>query len=571
MSTNGCSILNQSLGELMGGKHILQIPFYQRGYRWGPKEWSSLWQDILARDCGNEPCRRYLGYVALLPLDDETLEIVEGQQLLTTISIALLAGIGQLRRVAHEGIDAKDNCAKADALMRRYILMGEPGAAGEIRTKIRLNHATQEHFEKCLVASEPEPKHRLSPSEVRLNAALNWFDGTIAGHCPANAEGAKRVFLLLEKAMKELRCPVICASDEDTAYEIIEAINSGIEPRSIAALFKKHLYAMIESDEEDGPEYEAVEAKWRRLLRILGEEPFANFLRCFWSSRNATVRRADLLMVIKGKVIDEGCVHTMLGRVTRAASSYMLLRDPVGPSWNDRERRWLDLLGAIDAECAMAILLATHIRFFDGDRKGFGQILGAVTSLMFRCKVCVKPVYGIGKELDAVARQISCGELFNAEMVISRLQPLYPDDVSFVAGFTQLSFDSEIPQSRKIARHILVELDLHSQSEKPAEEIASYSTEYIWPVVAPDPADIKEASQHERFVSRLGNMTLVTSKDAPALAEASFEQKLQVFANSPIRMSRHIADNYQSWDEVAIADRQRRMAEVAKSVWSPRP
>ena len=76
-------LLNES-GE------TFQVPPYQRGYEWQQNQWKDLWLDLnRIEQQGGE---HFLGNVILLhKKDDDTFEIVDGQQRITTISILLMA------------------------------------------------------------------------------------------------------------------------------------------------------------------------------------------------------------------------------------------------------------------------------------------------------------------------------------------------------------------------------------------------------------------------------------------------------------------------------------------------
>ena len=79
-----------TIQELLEGAKIeFQVPPYQRGYDWKGEEWRDLWLDInrIEQRVGTH----FLGNVILLDKENNTLEIVDGQQRITTISILLMA------------------------------------------------------------------------------------------------------------------------------------------------------------------------------------------------------------------------------------------------------------------------------------------------------------------------------------------------------------------------------------------------------------------------------------------------------------------------------------------------
>lgn len=82
--------LSQILGTEQHVKYI--IPKYQREYIWGKEEWEFLFNDLSDNENGY-----FLGTIICIPLQRENtfniqrLELVDGQQRLTTLSIIYAA------------------------------------------------------------------------------------------------------------------------------------------------------------------------------------------------------------------------------------------------------------------------------------------------------------------------------------------------------------------------------------------------------------------------------------------------------------------------------------------------
>ncbi|MFN7287074.1 MAG: HNH endonuclease family protein, partial [Verrucomicrobiota bacterium] len=73
---------------------------------------------------------------------------------------------------------------------------------------------------------------------------------------------------------------------------------------------------------------------------------------------------------------------------------------------------------------------------------------------------------------------------------------------------------------------------------------------------------------HARCSDRLGNVALLErSLNQRHAANASFPEKQQAYRKSSFRTATELADEAE-WTEEAIADRQQRMARIAKAIWS---
>lgn len=77
---------------------LYNIPKYQREYTWGQKEWGLLFNDVIENDKGY-----FLGSIicvddSVSAWSDAILEVIDGQQRLTSISILLIALYNKLNK-----------------------------------------------------------------------------------------------------------------------------------------------------------------------------------------------------------------------------------------------------------------------------------------------------------------------------------------------------------------------------------------------------------------------------------------------------------------------------------------
>lgn len=94
------SIEQKTIRELLTDKHAdFLIPDYQRPYAWGEDECATLWDDLFAFAFPNDDYEQFdsksdeyfLGPIVTFKNDDGKLEIIDGQQRLTTIMLLLRA------------------------------------------------------------------------------------------------------------------------------------------------------------------------------------------------------------------------------------------------------------------------------------------------------------------------------------------------------------------------------------------------------------------------------------------------------------------------------------------------
>ena len=94
------NIDQKTIKELLSNKHSdFLIPDYQRPYAWSEDECATLWDDLFAFAFPNDDSEQFnsasdeyfLGPIVTFKNDNEKLEIIDGQQRLTTIMLLLRA------------------------------------------------------------------------------------------------------------------------------------------------------------------------------------------------------------------------------------------------------------------------------------------------------------------------------------------------------------------------------------------------------------------------------------------------------------------------------------------------
>ena len=80
------------------------IPLFQRPYSWEPKDWNTLWDDLMAQYVETERASHFMGAIVTVPVKSVPVGVtkhlvIDGQQRLTTLSI-LLAAIRERAEIA---------------------------------------------------------------------------------------------------------------------------------------------------------------------------------------------------------------------------------------------------------------------------------------------------------------------------------------------------------------------------------------------------------------------------------------------------------------------------------------
>ena len=120
MNTNSINVNKYAISKMFDSesKEIYEIPKYQREYIWAGREWEALFDDLTENEEGH-----FLGSIICIITTNDTLsprlEVVDGQQRLTTLSILFAA----LYKALNDYTNALDEEQRADVLQLKRKLV----------------------------------------------------------------------------------------------------------------------------------------------------------------------------------------------------------------------------------------------------------------------------------------------------------------------------------------------------------------------------------------------------------------------------------------------------------------
>jgi hypothetical protein len=152
----------------------------------------------------------------------------------------------------------------------------------------------------------------------------------------------------------------------------------------------------------------------------------------------------------------------------------------------------------------------------------------------------------------------------NLQQVFAALKPAYVGDEEFKSDFTRLSLPTKNSKNKKLVQYILGELESAVTNKKVAA--GSFTIEHILPELFLEnwSAEFNE-EQGERFLYRLGNLTLLERELNRSLGQKGFAIKQAAYQKSIYALTRDIKGV--EWSPVAIAERQAQLADRAVKIW----
>lgn len=562
---------NQTWRQFFGNGTTYVVPPFQRDYSWKQDQWDDLWMDIQeVSSAGGDPSH-YMGYLVLQAQSLKSFTVIDGQQRLTTLSILALAVIKVLLEIADGGADADMNRRRAEQIRNNYIGFLDPVTL-VARPKLTLNRTNNAFYQDKLVPLEKLPQRNLRSSEHLLRKAFEWFVKK-AREIGGQDRNGETIAKFIDDLSDRLFFTVVTVTDELNAFRVFETLNSRGVRLSPTDLLKNHLFSVVASKIVHESDIEALERRWDRMVGMLGSEDFPNFLRVHWNSRNKLVREADLFKVIRDSTGDRAAVFELIRQMEGDVDLYTALPNPEGDFWAAGGAKSVRLLKMFNVRQPCPLLLAVGRSMASGEvnagrEQELINILRACTVISFRYNViCGLATNEQERTYNAVAQKVSNGELTSSAQIIHSLADIYVSDKQFVAAFEEKKFKTDSARNAQVIKYILFEIERQLSGRELDSASARYNIEHVLPQnpshqwVGVSDADADDAAD------LIGNITLLEAPANRTIGNGDYPTKREAYSKSEFALTRHLADENESWTLENIRRRQRWLAEQAKGIW----
>ncbi|ECQ2947917.1 DUF262 domain-containing protein, partial [Campylobacter jejuni] len=175
MSNSFLNTETLTLNDLFGKDRTYSVPKYQRNYSWSEDQWEDLWCDIEDLEKSNYP--HFMGSIVLQETKDaKNIDIIDGQQRLTTLSIFMSAIIFYIDNLVKKDKDKTDNEKRKEIFNKKY-LGYESSTTLKIAPKLTLNNTNNNFFTHYIINQNIPDKPTLADednSNYLLYKAFNF-------------------------------------------------------------------------------------------------------------------------------------------------------------------------------------------------------------------------------------------------------------------------------------------------------------------------------------------------------------------------------------------------------------
>ncbi|MGF6949102.1 hypothetical protein QF028_001607 [Neobacillus sp. B4I6] len=541
-----------SIGKMLGSvNEVYRIPLYQRTYNWGKDQWNDLWEDLIKLE-GEET--HFLGSVITIGSERKKgfsyFEVVDGQQRITTALIVLTA----IRDLAEE-ID-KDRAGYINNNFLKSSTIDEQDA------KLILGRKDNKVFKRLV-------EKRVTKEEAKTEKIIQGYYFFKEKLQEKGIQWQNVYTRLLES----FDLVLMVTDTYYDAFRLFETLNNRGLSLSSVDLIKNYLLSKIASNESMLEECIEI---WDRIIENVEEiesvrHDKVRFFRHYLFSIEYGIVPIPKLYSRFQKLIDNTeNILNLVEDIWLKSELYVKLYNGILGVKEVDER--LNTLVRIEATTCYPLL----IKCLTMDLKSVQliKILKAIEVFTLRRSICNIST----RDIDRIYNHLAL-ESFDKEdpvtYIIDYLKKRTPSDTEFYLSFQSRDF-TRSPQTKYIFEMIENALT-NNTKEKMISNRTDVHIEHIMPrelrKKSKGSFSIWEkelgsrVSEHQLFVNRIGNLTLLGSELNIGASNNPFAEKKQRYAQSNILLTKEICKN-KKWTFEEIENRSKYLSGIAKQIWN---
>ena len=543
----------RSLGSILSDKRLLRVPVYQRSFSWTKSEIADLLDDL--QNVISEAHESYfLGSMVFVQKPDNSLEVVDGQQRLATISLFLAAVRDGFRKANDsqraQQIETYYLCSRAFRTMEAHPKLSLNEIDNDLYSQIIESSKTLEHITATSRNKEVFESNRLI---ARAYLALSEF----AKKQSSNFSNTEYLSRLVEAITENVSCIQIITNSEDSAYLLFETLNDRGIDLTLSDMLKNFLFSKA------GRRLEEAKHKWTEIVTLIGQEHMKTFIRHEWMSRYGQTREKELYKKIKDEIRSNPEAIEYISNLREAATVYDSIRNPDSELWTKHGPKCQKLLEDIlllgPIQC-YPLILSTYL----AKQKELETVLRWIVSLTVRYSIICGKGTGNLETTYAKASSMMRRENTRLREVREILLNIWPNDEEFKTSFKEKTLSTP-----RIIKYLFSKIESalkNDESHIPNPE--TLSVEHVLPK-RPGPKWPQRMRKEEflrDYLNRIGNLSILIEPINRDCESREFAFKQELYKKSKYKMTQDIC-SYNKWTEEEIVLRQEKISDIAVKLW----
>jgi len=538
------------------------IPIYQRTYSWAKSQCQQLWDDLLRAGSDDNVGGHFIGSVVYIEQglyqvsSQSPLLVIDGQQRLTTTMLIIEALSRQLGdEEPIDGFSAKK--------LRNYYLLN-PLEDGERGFKLLLTQTDKDSL-LALLQQKPWP----SQPSLRIQENFAFFEQKVKALTDLKP--------LCQGLAKLIIVDIALNREQDNPQLIFESMNSTGRALSQADLIRNFVLMGLEPAHQT----RLYEYHWRPMEVAFGQEGydkhFDSFMRYYLTVRTGALPKIgevyeDFKAFARTPEQSAAGVDTLIADIHTFSRYYCAMA--LGQETDKKLAEAFQDLRELKVDVAYPFLLQLYDDYAKNllSKNDFIAAVRLVESYVFRRAVCDLRSNSLNKIFANFGRAVKKDrylESIQAHFLSLPSNLRFPNDEEFKRQLSVRDLYNFRSQSSRI--YWLRRLENHGRKERvPVDE---YTIEHILPQNENLSAEWRKAlgSDWQRvqatWLHTLGNLTLTGYNSEYSDRPFSDKRDMQGgFKQSPLRLNEGLGE-LETWNEVEIQKRAKRLADRACSVW----
>lgn len=558
---------------MVAGDQIVNIPLFQRAFRWTEKNVSQYWDDIESIIDGSSKSH-FLGVLVLVAQSRRVgqpvlLDVVDGQQRLTTCYLAMMAMVQVAAERGHE-VWAAD-MAKGFLLTRKFSNFAT-------NTKLIPSAVDRQQFQaiwsgisnlKNLQAQDwdgtpPSPPQPSGPETGRMTAAYRGLVKRMRSVYDKDAfVGIERIFEIISGKLSfvtiNLRTPT-------AAPAIFERLNARGEKISVSDLVRNEVFSRVADDPMTAKNI--FDSHWEPFIGKFNKNnvELENFLFPYGLTIDPNITKAELFQALRASWGIQGNPRDIISSMERFTPGFFMLESgkPISDLPDIVSDALADLhdLGAPSSIYSFTFLLIDAVRREEMDALVAANVFQLIETFLFRRAICgVEPtgLHAVFKGLWNEAGRTKLNVDSVKQCITRRTTVPWPNNVDFENGIINGAL-----YGRRVAKYAVRQHELWTHGESPKDD---FEIEHIFPRTPGSKWHVPDADEFQRVVDSWGNLIPLTGAMNPGVSNSDFAAKSSKYASAVFASAREIASRHNEWDCNSIRARSKEIAQWALTRW----
>jgi hypothetical protein len=573
--------LEAAFSDFVAGDYVISIPLFQRQYRWVKKNLDDLMADVNAI-LNEEAGSYFLGIIvcvsrAAVPGRPAILEIVDGQQRLSTLYLLLLA--------CAETLASKGHVDKAMALVQTYLLV-RPLPANPENTKLMPSMRDRRQFKEiwdrfCIIkgvaqdptfmSNPPSPPAAVGHEKGKMADQYGRMRSIAQAAYKADSEeGVNRLANALATCLSFVS---IVLRDPAVAPKIFERLNSRAERVTTGELVRNEVFArtsvadIATTKHVFQTDWEPFQAKFDRV-----PDGFEKFLFPYGLIQNPAIKKEQLFSELRREWKNLPGPKEIIQHMAAYAPVFLSLEAGERPSGVPEPvvKRLLRLnrAGKPSSVFAFVMKIVEGLREAEVSEPQVIEILDVVESFLVRRAVCgIEPtgLHAVFKGMwgaledesgnrDASARRV-------AAVIEGRTTVEWPSDATFEKAIREGNL-----YDRNICNYVLWEYELAAKGDSPQNQ--TVTVEHILPQSLSDEwrASFSD-EEHRRLHQTWANLVPLSEPMNPSVGQQPYDQKRRIYQQSMFATPKEVAARFERWTPVELKERATALVGWATKRW----